>query len=58
MYIGRKAGLNVVGYNARDVGSNSGWKTRIREKGARVKVFLDLLLGKEPKFLGDPVAID
>lgn len=58
VYIGRKAGLNVVGYNARDVGSNSGWKTRIREKGARVKVFLDLLLGKEPKFLGDPVAID
>lgn len=58
VYIGREAGLNVVGYNARDVGSRSGWKTRIREKGARVKVFLDLLLGKEPKFLGEPVEID
>mgnify|MGYP001509106226 CR=1 FL=1 len=35
----------------------SGFKTQLREKFARVKLFLDLWTGKNPKFLGEPVII-
>jgi SanA protein len=50
--------MEAVGYNARDVGAYSGFRTRVREKAARVKVFLDLAFGKGPRFLGDPVTIE
>lgn len=32
-------------------------KTRLREKLARVRMFMDLWTGKTPKFLGEPVEI-
>lgn len=57
IYIARRMGLDVVGYNARDVGSYYGFKTKLREYFARVKVFIDLALKKEPRFLGEPVVI-
>ncbi|MBX2972356.1 MAG: YdcF family protein [Flavobacteriales bacterium] len=57
VYIARRAGLDVVGYNAADVTGRSGWRTRLREKAARAKVFVDIVLGVEPRFLGEPVEI-
>ncbi len=57
IYIAQRAGLRVVGYNAADVTGSSGWRTLLREKAARVKVFVDILLGVEPRFLGEPVEI-
>lgn len=57
IYIAQRAGLAVVGYNAAYVTGRSGWRTQLREKAARVKVFVDLLLGVEPRFLGEPVEI-
>ncbi len=57
IYIAQRSGLAVVGYNAADVTGRWGWRTRLREKAARVNVFVDLLLGVEPHFLGDPVEI-
>jgi SanA protein len=57
IFIGQSKGLDVVGYNAKDVDGQSGLKTNVREIFARVKVFLDLLVGKNPKFLGEPVEI-
>ncbi len=58
IFIGRQKGLNVAGFNARDVPGNYGLKTRLREYLARVKVVLDLyLLGKEPRFYGERVEI-
>ncbi len=58
VHIARHLGMEAVGYNARDVGAYSGFRTRVREKAARVKVFLDLAFGKGPRFLGDPVTIE
>ena len=58
VYIATRAGMDVVGYNAPDVTGRTGWRTKLREKAARVKVFLDILLGVEPYFLGEPVEID
>lgn len=58
VYIGNALGIKMVGYNAENVGKYFGLKTMVREKFARVKVLLDLTLGKKPKFLGDPIVIE
>lgn len=55
--IARHYNLDVVGFNAKDVNSYYGFKTMAREKLARVKVFLDFLTGKKPKYLGDKIQI-
>ena len=57
IYIARQKGLDAVGFNADDVSVSYGFKTQVREKLARVDVFLDLLNRTEPKFLGDPIEI-
>lgn len=57
IYIALSNDINAIGYNAKDVNRNYGFKTRIREKLARVKMFIDIVIGKEPKFLGDKIII-
>ncbi len=49
--------INAVGFNAKDVSKKYGWKVLLREKLARVKVVLDVAIGKKPKFLGEPIHI-
>jgi SanA protein len=58
IYIALSNDINAIGYNAKDVNRNYGFKTRIREKLARVKMFIDIIIGKEPKFLGDKITIE
>lgn len=51
--------LTAYGYNAKDLGLNrSSYRTKIREKFARVKVFIDIILNKKPKYLGYPIKIE
>jgi SanA protein len=57
VYIGRRLKQDVIGYCAKDVTRFYGFKTRMREKLARVKVFTDFIIGKKPKFLGDSVEV-
>lgn len=57
LYIAGRHGIEAVGYNARDVKARSGLKTRIRELLARVKVFIDLAIEKQPRHLGEPIPI-
>jgi SanA protein len=57
IYIASKEGIAAIGFNAADVSTKQGLKTQIREKMARVKVFVDYLFGIKPKFLGDKVTI-
>ncbi len=57
VYIASKNGINAIGYNAKDVSRNYGFWIRIREKLARVKMFIDIIFGKEPKFMGDKITI-
>lgn len=57
IYIASREGIDAIGFNARDVGNKFGWRTRLREKLARVKVFVDMVTGKTPKFLGEKVLI-
>lgn len=57
IYIASREGIAAIGYNAKDVDASGGFKVQVREKLARVKVFIDYLLGTEPKFLGEKVPI-
>lgn len=57
IYIAKRKGIEVVGFNAKEVNSYYGFKTRLREKFARVKMILDLTFGKKPKFLGEKIEI-
>jgi SanA protein len=57
IYIGRKFGLEAIGYNVEDVSGYSGFKVKTREALARTKVFLDLFLNVQPKFLGEQIPI-
>jgi SanA protein len=57
IYTASREGINAIGFNATDVGTKEGLRTEIREKLARVKVFLDFWFGKKPKFLGSKIII-
>jgi len=57
LYIASKEGISAVAYNAKDVNASAGFKTLLRERLARVTVFVDYLTGKEPRFLGPKVSI-
>ena len=57
IYIAGKEGLAAIGFNAADVTARQGTTTQLREKLARVKVFLDVWFGKKPKFLGSRIVI-
>lgn len=57
IYLAKYKGVNAIAFNARDVSGRYGIKVQLREYLARVKVFVDLMLGKQPKFLGEKVNI-
>jgi len=58
VYIGRRHGMDVVGYNAADIYEPGSIKIRVREVFARMKAFIDIHLLKEtPRFLGDKIEI-
>ena len=58
LYIASRVGIDAVAFNADDIKSRS-TKSRIavREWLARTKMFFDLLLMRDPHFLGDPIEI-
>ncbi len=58
IYLADKKGLNAIGFNARDISNQHGYKVQLREYFARVKVFLDLVLKTEPKFYGNTIEIE
>ena len=57
IYIANRLGLHAIGFNAENVDAYNGFKTNLREKFSRVKVFIDLCTGKKPKFLGEKIKI-
>ena len=53
LYLAESAGIDAVGFAARDVGGSWGTKVRLREVLARTKAVLDVhVLDKQPRFLG------
>ncbi len=58
IYIAQWHGLDAWSYPAKDVSKYYGFKTALREKLARVKMFLDLFSGRDPHFLGEQIVIE
>lgn len=59
VFIARCKGIEAIGFNAKELK-----RTRtyiyfgfLRESLARCKMFLDLIINKKPKFLGDPIEV-
>jgi len=57
LWIARAFGVDAIGFDAAAVTEYGSAYTWLRERGARVKMWMDLFTGKEPHFLGDPVTI-
>ena len=58
LYIARHYGLEAVAYNAQDLGGGYGLHQKIREHGARSKLFVELyLMQYSPHFLGKKEAM-
>jgi SanA protein len=57
IYIASKEGINAIGFNAKDLSKSLGFKVQLREKFARVKMFLDFWTGKQPIYLGKKITI-
>ncbi|HRD53041.1 MAG TPA: ElyC/SanA/YdcF family protein, partial [Flavobacteriales bacterium] len=51
VYLARHHGIDAIGFNAADPPPRWSIRTWLRERLARVKLFIDLLVGKEPRFL-------
>lgn len=58
IFLARHYGYEAFGYNATDLTlSKYSFKTKVRELLARVKVYVDIIFGVKPKFLGEPIEI-
>ncbi|MCR4860644.1 MAG: YdcF family protein [Bacteroidales bacterium] len=55
VFIAGRHGIDAIGFDAEDVHSLGGLRTRLRELLARVKVFVDLATHQGPHFLGEKV---
>jgi SanA protein len=54
IYLAKANGIHGFGFNARDVQTQAGLKTKVREVGARVKMWLDVnFLNTRPRHLGE-----
>ncbi len=57
IYIASRMGVSAIGFNAQDVSNSTDLKTNIREKFARVKVFIDFWFGTKSRYLGEKISI-
>lgn len=58
IYLAKANGIDARGFNARDVDTQAGLKTKVREIGARVKMWLDVnFLDTQPAHLGEKIAL-
>lgn len=57
VFIANRKGMHVIAFNAQDVPASTGILVQLREKLARVKMVLDLVFNKGPKFYGPKVKI-
>ena len=58
IYLAQANGIDASGFNAEDVELQAGYKTKIREVGARVKMWLDVnFLDTAPTHLGEKVEL-
>lgn len=57
IYIAAREGIDAIGFDAKDVSTREGLRTELREKLARVKVFIDRWTDAKPRYLGQKIII-
>lgn len=57
VYIARRFGIQAYGYDAGDVKTYGGFRTKVREWFACVKAYFEVKAGVEPKFFGEKVPV-
>jgi len=57
IYLAEHFGIKAVGFNAKAITGRYGWRVKIREYLARVKVFVDIIFNVSPKYLGGKIKI-
>lgn len=58
IYLAKANGIEAYGFEARDVHTQGGLKTKLREVGARVKMWLDVnFLNTRPRHMGEKVEL-
>lgn len=57
IYLAEHFGMKAIGFNAKGVSGQLALKVKLREYLARVKVFVDIVTQKQPKFLGEKIKI-
>ena len=57
IFIANSQGVKAIGFEAQGVSKAYGRKVVLREKISRIAVLLDILIGRQPKFLGKKIKI-
>ncbi|WP_282068745.1 SanA/YdcF family protein [Olleya namhaensis] len=57
IYLAENNNLNVIAFNAKAIKGRYGFKTKIREYLARTKAIIDVVINKQPKFLGPKIKL-
>ncbi len=57
LFIAGNKNINAIAFNAKDVNHPGKTSTFFREFFARIKVFLDIFVNKQPKFSGEKIII-
>jgi SanA protein len=58
IYLAKANGIHAFGFNAQDVETQAGLRTKVREIGARVLMWLDVhILGTRPQHLGKKIPL-
>ncbi len=58
IYLAKANGIDAYGYDAKDVDTHTGIRTKVREIGARVKMWLDVnFLNTRPTHLGEKIEL-
>jgi SanA protein len=50
--------MELIGFNAQDVSKTYGARTMLREKLARINLIFDIIINKQPKYLGSTIVIE
>lgn len=57
LYIAKVNGIEAIAFNAQETGTTRTVWSWMRERGARLKMWKDVLLDVDPTFLGEPVTL-
>lgn len=59
IFLAQHYSLDVVGFNAKDVGAYTGFKTRLREVFARLWCLFDVYIWeRQPRFMGEQIEVE